>query len=52
VRDELLNGEQFACIAEAQVLIDDWREDYNGRRPHSALGMRTPAAFAAACTAT
>ena len=48
VRDELLNGEQFASIAEARVLIDDWREDYNTRRPHSALGMRTPAAFAAA----
>ena len=39
VRDELLNGEQFACIAEARVLVDDWREDYNQRRPHSlALG--------------
>jgi putative transposase len=49
VRDELLNGEQFACIAEAGVLIDDWREDYNHRRPHSSLGMRTPAAFAADC---
>jgi len=47
LRDELLNVEQFACLAEAQVLIDDWREDYNYRRPHSALGMRTPAAFAA-----
>jgi putative transposase len=52
VRDELLNCEQFACLAEAQVLIDDWREDYNLRRPHSALGMRTPAAFAAACVAS
>jgi len=51
VRDELLNGEQFACLAEAQVLIDDWCEDYNHRRPHSSLGMRTPAAFAAACAA-
>jgi transposase InsO family protein len=49
VRDELLNGEQFACIAEARVLIDDWREDYNQRRPHSSLGMLTPAAFAADC---
>jgi transposase InsO family protein len=48
VRDELLNCEQFACLAEAQVVIDDWREDYNTRRPHSALGMRTPAEFAAA----
>jgi putative transposase len=51
VRDELLNIEQFACLAEAQVLIDDWREDYNTQRPHSSLGMRTPAAFAAACAA-
>jgi putative transposase len=50
VRDELLNGEQFACIAEARVLIGDWREDYNTRRPHSALGMQAPAAFAAAYT--
>ena len=49
VRDELLNGEQFACIAEARVLIDDWREHYNHPRPHSLLGMLTPAAFAADC---
>ena len=28
-------------------MISDWREDYNLRRPHSALGMRTPAASAA-----
>ena len=24
----------------------DWRQDYNHRRPYSALGMMTPAAFA------
>ena len=48
VRDELLNVEQFACLAEARVVIDDWREDYNTRRTHSALGRQTPAAFAAA----
>jgi putative transposase len=47
VRDELLDVELFSCLAEAQVLIGDWREDYNQRRPHSALGMQTPAAFAA-----
>lgn len=51
VRDELLNVEQFACLAEARVVVEDWREDYNHRRPHSALGRRTPAAFAAAWTA-
>ena len=52
VRDELLNVEQFACLAEARVMVGDWREDYNQRRPHSALGMLTPAAFAAAYTPT
>jgi putative transposase len=39
VRDELLAVEQFSCLAEAQVLIEDWRQDYNEHRPHSALGM-------------
>ena len=52
VRDELLNAEQFACLAEARVLIDDWHEDYNTRRPHSALGNQAPAMFAAAWTPT
>jgi putative transposase len=47
VRDELLDIEEFSCLAEAQVLIEDWREDYNHRRPHSSLGMRTPVVFAA-----
>ena len=47
VRDELLAGELFSCLTEAQVLIEDWRLDYNHRRPHSALDMMTPAAFAA-----
>jgi len=47
VRDELLAVELFSCLTEAQVLIEDWRLDYNNNRPHSALGMMTPAAFAA-----
>ena len=48
VRDELLAIEQFSCLAEAQILIEDWREDYNQHRPHSALGMSSPARFAKA----
>jgi putative transposase len=47
IRDELLAVELFSCLAEAQVLIEDWRIDYNEHRPHSALGMMTPNAFAA-----
>jgi len=48
LRDELLGVEQFSCLAEAQVLIEDWRQDYNEHRPHSALGMTAPAKFARA----
>jgi len=51
VRDELLDVEEFSCLAEARVVIGDWREDYNWRRPHSSLQMRTPAVFAAQRTA-
>lgn len=50
VRDELLNQELFACLAEACVVIEDWRCDYNHHRPHSALGRQAPAVFAAAWT--
>ena len=46
-RDELLGVELFSCLAEALVLIEDWRQDYNDHRPHSALGMMAPARFAA-----
>ena len=47
VRDELLDVEEFSCLAEARVVVADWQEDYNLRRPHSSLGMRAPAVFAA-----
>ena len=48
VRDELLDVEQFNCLTEAVVLVEDWRQDYNAHRPHSALGNQTPNAFATA----
>jgi transposase InsO family protein len=48
-RDELLNRELFTSLAEAKVLMEDYRLEYNHRRPHSALGYRTPAEFAAMC---
>jgi len=47
LRDELLNGEDFVDLREAKVLAASWQNDYNHRRPHSSLGYRTPAAFAA-----
>ena len=43
LRDELLNGEIFYSLKEAQVIIEQWRIHYNTKRPHSALGYRPPA---------
>jgi transposase InsO family protein len=43
LRDELLEGEQFSTLYEAQVLIERWRRHYNTVRPHSSLGYRPPA---------
>ena len=42
-RDELLACEAFNTLAEAKVLIEQWRKHYNTVRPHSALGYRPPA---------
>ena len=43
LRDELLNGEIFFTLKEAQVLVEQWRRHYNTIRPHSSLGYRPPA---------
>jgi transposase InsO family protein len=43
LRGELLNGEIFYSLKEAQVLIDQCRRHYNTIRPHSSLGYRPPA---------
>jgi transposase InsO family protein len=43
LRDELLNGEIFYSLKEAQTVIETWRRHYNTARPHSALGYRPPA---------
>lgn len=42
LRDELINGEIFMTMYEAQVLTENWRREYNHIRPHSALGYRPP----------
>ena len=43
MRDELLDREIFYTLREAQILIEDWRRNYNTIRPHSALNYRPPA---------
>jgi putative transposase len=50
MRDELLNGEEFASVLEARVVISNWLVEYNTLRPHRGLAMMTPSAFAASCT--
>jgi transposase InsO family protein len=47
LRDECLNREIFGSLKEAQVVIEQWRLEYNAERPHSSLGYKTPAEFAA-----
>ena len=47
LRDELLNRELFLSVPEARYVLDEWRAEYNHRRPHSGLGWQTPAAYAA-----
>ena len=43
LRDELLDGEIFYSLREAQVVIESWRRHYNAVRPHASLGYRAPA---------
>lgn len=43
LRDELLNGEVFYSLKEAQIVIEQWRKHYNTVRLHSSLGCRPPA---------
>jgi transposase InsO family protein len=45
-RAECLNRWLFADGQEAQTIIEQWRQEYNHRRPHSSLGYIPPAAFA------
>ena len=45
-RDECLNVELFWSRAEAQVVVDWYRQVYNWQRPHRALRGKAPAVAA------
>ncbi len=47
LRDECLNANWFRNLLDARAKISAWRDEYNGERPHSSLGYRTPNEFAA-----
>jgi putative transposase len=46
LRDEFLNETLFTSLAQVRMTLGWWRADYNGSRPHSQLGWRTPSEFA------
>ena len=46
MRRDLLNVEEMDNVAEAQVLVNLFNDEYNNQRPHRTLNMMTPAAFA------
>jgi putative transposase len=46
VRDECLNEHWFLGLADARQILQEWRQDYNAERPHSALDYQTPVEFA------
>jgi transposase InsO family protein len=48
-RDGCLNREVFGNLLEAKVLVEDWRRQYNEKRPHSSLGYQTPREFGRQC---
>ena len=45
LRDECLNETLFGTLGDARETLEEWLEDYNWRRPHSALGNLTPMEF-------
>ena len=45
-RDECLNEHWFISMRHARQVIEAWRQEYNGERPHSSLGYLTPKQFA------
>jgi putative transposase len=47
LRDECLNEHLFANLAQARIIIEAWKIDYNTRRPHTSLNGLTPTEFAA-----
>jgi len=43
LRDECLNQEIFFSLKEAQIVIEQGRNQYDTIRPHSSIGYRPPA---------
>ena len=51
LRAECLNENCFLSLEDAREKVEAWRKDYNGERPHGALGNLAPEEFVLATTA-
>ena len=52
LRAECLDRYLYVSAAEAQQLLEEWRNEYNDERPHSSLGYLSPSTFAANLNST
>jgi len=50
VRRECLSQHWFRDLPDAREILGKWREEYNNERPHSSLGLETPARYRAGQT--
>ncbi len=49
LKKQRVHRHRFETLQHASLVIGDWIRFYNDKRPHQALGMKTPAqAFALA----
>jgi putative transposase len=46
LREECLNESWFLSLEDARDKVESWREEYNRRRPHGALGNLSPVEYA------
>jgi putative transposase len=42
IRDECLNINSFWSLAQARIVVSDWKQDYNHHRRHSSPGYQPP----------
>lgn len=48
-REDVLDQYCFSNLNEVREITEDWMNMYNGQRPHSSLGNKTPWEFLSSC---
>lgn len=52
LREECLNQHRFTSLEDVKQIIEEWRQSYNRRRPHSSLDYLSPAEYLSNWTST